>query len=548
MDEGFRVMFCDRSLSSHSLVISSLGRRRIPKRGLGLQDSLDARCLKGWRNCRTGQPRGCRSGMILILVLALIAVLSFAALAVVRNLSTENRAFVYEADYLQLEQVLLSGVEYIKAFVEATAEEQEALGGPYDNPSRFERIAVTEPSGTKPVGYVSVRSFQGEGVHGPGEVYFGLESENAKLSLQAILLWEAQGVASAREALLNLPGMTEAVADSILDWVDPDENRRTFGAEADYYAGLRLPYRPRNDLPVALEELLLVRGVGRGQLLGGLSAGVPSGPFSVGREEARGERAQPWIRYLTPYSGERNVAADGSRRINLNDSDLTRLHQRLAEEFFSDLADFVIFFRQFGPDADSVNRRVKGELTGPGETLTPDFNQSGSVLFRSIFDCLGQVVAVDRQDGETVEIACPLTSDPDRLREFLPKWVDRTTTAEDPVIYGRINVLRAPREVLLAIPGMDSALVERILATARSGGLFHGERSRNLAWLYLEGVVTLEQLRQLGPFITTGGDIWSAEVVAEAPEGKRMALRARVTVDATRYPARQIYWKMMGEG
>lgn len=493
------------------------------------------------------QPSFSRSGMILVLVLAIVAVLSFAALAIVRNLSTETRSLLYEADQVQLEQVLLSGVEYIKAFAEATPEEQEALGGPYDNPSRFERIAVTDPSGTKTVGYFSVRSLYGAGVESGAGVYFGLESENAKLSLQALLLWEGTRMGSAREALLRLPGMTETVADSILDWIDPDENRRTFGAESDYYAGLRLPYRPRNDLPVALEELLLVRGVERTQLLGGSLRGVSFGGFSQEGQLGLSRENQPWISYLTPYNGERNITPGGSPRINLNDSDLTRLHERLAEEFFPELADFVIFFRQFGPVADAAEGPVAAESSEAAESISPDFSRPGSHLFRTIFDCLGQVVEVEGQDGQAVQIPCPLTSDPERLREWLPQWVDKTTTTGDPVIYGRINVLRAPREVLLAIPGMDSSLAERILATRRSGGLSGAERSRNLAWLYLEGVLTLEQLRELGPFITTGGDIWSAEVVAEASEEGTKRLRARVAVDATRYPARQIYWKLMGD-
>jgi len=524
------------------------GRQRVSSEDVfTYRNSLEQDCLQLRLRFPPRQPSFSRPGMILVLVLAIVTVLSFAALAIVRNLSTETRSLFYEADQVQLEQVLLSGVEYIKAFAEATPEEQEALGGPYDNPSRFERIAVTDPSGTKTVGYFSVRSLRGHGVEGGPETYFGLESENAKLSLQALLLWEGTRVGLAREALLRLPGMTEAVADSILDWIDPDEDRRTFGAEADYYAGLRLPYRPRNDLPVALEELLLVRGVGRIQLLGGSFRGVSSGFSSLEGQAGLFGGNQPWISYLTPYNGERNIAPDGSPRINLNDSDLTRLHGRLAEEFFPELADFVIFFRQFGPAAGSREGPREAESSDAAGSISPNFSRPGSYLFRSIFDCLGQVVEVEGQEGQSVQISCPLTSDPDRLREWLPQWVDKTTTTGDPVIYGRVNVLRAPREVLLAIPGMDSSLAERILTTRRSGGLSEGQRSRNLARLYLEGVLTLEQLRQLGPFITTGGDIWTAEVVAEASEEGTKRLRARVAVDATRYPARQIYWKMMGD-
>ncbi len=547
MDEGLRVMSADRCFCSDVSKFHS-GRQRVTSEDLSTcRNSLERDGLQLRLRFSPRRRSFFRSGMILVLVLAIVAVLSFAALAIVRNVSTETRSFLYEADQVQLEQVLLSAVEYIKAFAEATPEEQEALGGPFDNPTRFERIAVTDPSGTKTVGYFSVRGLHGGGVEGGPAVYFGLESENAKLSLQALLLWEGTRVGSAREALLRLPGMTEAVADSILDWIDPDENRRTFGAEADYYAGLRLPYRPRNDLPVALEELLLVRGVERTQLLGGSFGRVSSGLSSLEGQAGWFGGNQAWISYLTPYNGERNITPDGSPRINLNDSDLTRLHERLAEEFFPELADFVIFFRQFGPAANSVEGPIAAESSEAAESISPDFSRPGSHLFRSIFDCLGQVVEVEGQEGQSVQIPCPLTSDPDRLREWLPQWVDKTSTTGDPVIYGRVNVLRAPREVLLAIPGMDSSLAERILATRRSGGLSKAERGRNLAWLYLEGVLTLEQLRQLGPFITTGGDIWSAEVVAQVSEEGTKQLRARVAVDATRYPARQIYWKMMGD-
>ena len=43
--------------------------------------------------------------------------------------------------------------------------------------------------------------------------------------------------------------MTEAIADAILDWIDPDDAPRPFGAEAEYYQGLGVPYVPRNGVP-----------------------------------------------------------------------------------------------------------------------------------------------------------------------------------------------------------------------------------------------------------------------------------------------------------
>ena len=48
---------------------------------------------------------------------------------------------------------------------------------------------------------------------------------------------------------MKMPGMTATAADSILDWIDPDENPRANGGEAAYYASKNLPYSPRNAVP-----------------------------------------------------------------------------------------------------------------------------------------------------------------------------------------------------------------------------------------------------------------------------------------------------------
>jgi Type II secretion system (T2SS), protein K len=53
----------------------------------------------------------------------------------------------------------------------------------------------------------------------------------------------------------------EQLADAILDWRDPDDLTRTYGAEADDYEALGLDYKPSNGPFNLLTELLLVRGV-----------------------------------------------------------------------------------------------------------------------------------------------------------------------------------------------------------------------------------------------------------------------------------------------
>jgi len=53
----------------------------------------------------------------------------------------------------------------------------------------------------------------------------------------------------------------DVVADSILDWIDPNDFYRVNGAENDYYLSLEEPYYCKNGNLDSIEELLLVRGV-----------------------------------------------------------------------------------------------------------------------------------------------------------------------------------------------------------------------------------------------------------------------------------------------
>ena len=68
--------------------------------------------------------------------------------------------------------------------------------------------------------------------------------------------------------LMTLPGMTESIADAILDWIDPDDDSRIIGAERDYYSALDPAYDPRNGPLGSIEELLLVRDVTPALLFG----------------------------------------------------------------------------------------------------------------------------------------------------------------------------------------------------------------------------------------------------------------------------------------
>jgi general secretion pathway protein K len=73
------------------------------------------------------------------------------------------------------------------------------------------------------------------------------------------------------EVAENAEGHRE-VADSILDWRDPNDMTGDFGAESDFYETLQPPYVAKNGPIDDLSELLLVRGIS-GPMFWGAGAG-----------------------------------------------------------------------------------------------------------------------------------------------------------------------------------------------------------------------------------------------------------------------------------
>ena len=205
--------------------------------------------------------------MVLIIVVVVVVMISLAGLSFVATMHSQRKAVQLEVDQLRLEAAVGSGIEAIKAFVEQPGRDQKEAGGAWDNSALFQAVPLLDEKTSRHRARFSVvapRLRDGEATG----LRFGTENESARLNLGVLVRWDEQDPGAGRKALMSLPGMTESVADSILDWIDADNSPRPFGGEADYYEGLGTPYAPRNGAPQCLEELLLVRGVTRGLLFG----------------------------------------------------------------------------------------------------------------------------------------------------------------------------------------------------------------------------------------------------------------------------------------
>jgi len=500
-------------------------------------------------------------------VMIVIVMVALSGLSFVMTLSLENKAVHRQGDQLQLDEALTSGVELMKAFCSQSAQVRDESGGTLDNAAVFGDIEIAADGGPAIGLRLSVTSPAAEGSLGD-TFQFGLQNESARLHLGILLEWEQRQPGSAAAALLQLPGMSEATAAAILDWIDADGQPRPGGAEAEYYAGQGLPYEPRNGVPALLEELLLVRDISREMLLRPeADMGIPqtSGEFPLVPSMPTGVRDQdlPWARLLTVYGAERNLTFDGKPRINLNAPDLKQLHAQLTEALEQPWADFVVAYRQYGPTTENLTprppRRTRRTRTAAdarppsrgGRRATDevplDLSLPAKHDIECILDLVGAAVVLPAkpdapEDQPPPAVFSPLQDDPQAIRDQLPRLADLTTTTDQQVLYGRVNVNEAPRYVLLGIPGLEATVVDRILALRSTVADTSDLGRRHALWLLTESLVDRPAMKALWPYITGGGDVFRAQIAVRRSDSGRMA-RAEVVVDASQSPPRQVYGK-----
>ncbi len=89
---------------------------------------------------------------------------------------------------------------------------------------------------------------------------FTLEDERGKIDINKV---PDDMLETVMESLLQAQDkkLASDITDCILDWKDNDDDKRTGGAEKDYYESLSPAYHPANSKFLLLEQLLLVKGI-----------------------------------------------------------------------------------------------------------------------------------------------------------------------------------------------------------------------------------------------------------------------------------------------
>src|SRR4029077_20593203 len=129
-----------------------------------------------------------------------------------------------------------------------------------------------------------------------------------------------------------------------------------------------------------IEELLLVKGVTPQLLFGSdLNRNGYQDPNEDTSTTTSGGVDRGWSAFLTIYSREQNLDANGLALTNLNDStvDLATMYDTLATNLGDDLAKFIIMYRQLGgtsssnaPNASNASAMSSGQSTTKAASTT----------------------------------------------------------------------------------------------------------------------------------------------------------------------------------
>jgi type II secretory pathway component PulK len=487
--------------------------------------------------------RAPRRGLVLIMVLIVVVMLSLGAYTFTELMLAHQEAAQLAGRQIQTRALVDSGVEAVKLFLLQPPADQLEAGGTFNNLDRFRAITVIDDPDPNLRGSFSVLSPNLDDAGNLAGVRYGLEDESTRLNLSTLLMAEKTSPTAAQTLLMALPGMTEDVADAILDWLDEDDEPREMGAEVDYYSGLAPPYAPKNGPLETVEELLLVRGV-TPQLLFGADVnrnGMIDANEMGGQSSSGSELSAGWSTYLTLFSLERNVRADGTPRIYLNDTNVQTLYTNLSAAMNAEWATYIIAYRQNGPYTTVITSNTTPTQTAA--SLQLDMSKQARFPISQVLDLIGSNVQYTPTGASTsLIITSPFKQDVGSMVAYMPILMDAVTVNPATTIPGRVNINQASATILAGIPGMTSDIVDQILSRRQVEPSSDNPGRRSETWLLSEGVCTLTEMRALMPFVCGGGSVYRAQVVGYY-QGGQAAARGEVIFDASTAAPRVLFWR-----
>lgn len=374
-----------------------------------------------------------RSGSVLVGVLWCVVLLAVLVLGLLHTARLDLISGHYQTDRIQARYLALAGIEKAKALLHQNILDRRRSGAPFntdlfDAPSQFRDVSF---------GRGVFRVYRPPNDDESGERIFGVSDEESRLNINVAELTE----------LTKIVGINPNIAAAIVDWRDEDNTVTPGGAEADYYASLNPPYRPRNGPFQTVRELLMVRDVHPDQLLeqvdddqestNGEPITARSGAASESSAGSGSFREGGWASLLTAQSSVENVDAIGNARVQVQSADEAALTG--IRGITKEIAKAIIAYRQRNP-------------------------------IRTLTDLLE--VPAAPPDGANPSLI-NANNGPKVIDERLFKEIaDHVTAEEQTERNGIVNLNTASIDVLLCLPGMTRELAQAIVAHRRANGFF----------------------------------------------------------------------------
>lgn len=484
-----------------------------------------------------------RRGVVLLIVTVMLLIISATAVGLVTLAQIEYRVTKLHGEEIVLDQLALSAETYLWEIARSPTEQKRLLADPLFNPeiNRPIDLVSDDPLDAKfsfyPTGHFNLG----------GNPTLGWTNESDKLNLIQLVNWERVMPGQAMKSLMEIPGMEPQLARRILagvglnvgsldsfDSIESGNLPLSGSAQADNLTVYRSP-------PGSMEELALRCG-GDMQVWFGDDLTPKSSAASLEDDFKSAERGSVELSdtldqtvladYLTLVSRERNESFSGRKRIDLNQSDLTALHSTLLSRLGKELADFVILYRQYGPSEDVGLETISD--------LSVNLHRPATVRIDSELDLIGCSVVLTMPSGRRVKVDSPLSASPANWGRRLQQIFDELTVDSRETIPGRVNLLSAPREILLAIPGMDSQLVDQILIARSLSVTPMGTELFHPVWLLEQELIDVERAKGLLPYLTVAGDVLQARIEAFLPE-KKYRVHRIIMVDGTHAVRGRLY-------
>jgi type II secretory pathway component PulK len=292
-----------------------------------------------------------RQGVALIAVLVVVAVLALAAYRFSDLMQAEYQAADSYARAVQAKGGSDSALAWLCATLASDPSGLNTLNGNlYDNEAFHDVIVHDSDDPRQRIRFSIVSPLDPDALASGGvnqSFRHGVIDEAGKININALFKLDSSGTLL-YNALMNLPNMTDDVANSIIYWIDPTATPRGSGATDEYYGTQNPSYAAKHAPLDSIEELLYVRGVTTDLLFG--NDKNRNGILDADEDDGTGILNPGWVSYLTVYSREQNVDSTGAPRIYVNDPDLQALQGYLTDAGFDDtITSFIIAYRMYGP-------------------------------------------------------------------------------------------------------------------------------------------------------------------------------------------------------